>query len=212
MMHTRLAYDKEPEVIDEYIAPIPRGEMPGLNDHKAYGPQRVHLLARRKIGNGGGATRASTNADSYAMLANCLWWWSVTGYFPGVPGYSNRAPVDINDNIPVSLYVNLGNKTDLSTANLNSLFEAELYGYRNGGDDQDSDNSLIPGQSLNPTGSSGLLGGTTVLKPTGLAPGRAIKKGTKLRILGVGDSITVGFPNDGDGNGYKFQLKNDLSG
>jgi hypothetical protein len=102
MMHTRLAYDKEPEVIDEYIAPIPRGEMPGLNDHKAYGPQRVHLLARRKIGNGGGATRASTNADSYAMLANCLWWWSVTGYFPGVPGYSNRAPVDINDNIPVS--------------------------------------------------------------------------------------------------------------
>ena len=33
------------------------------------------------------------------------------------------------------------------------------------------------------------------------------KPGTKIRILGVGDSITVGWPNDGTGNGYRMRLK-----
>lgn len=36
----------------------------------AYGPFYVHKLAQRSLNNGGGATRASTNADSYAVLAN----------------------------------------------------------------------------------------------------------------------------------------------
>ena len=36
----------------------------------AYGPSKVHLLAKRGLSEGGGATRASTNADSYAILAN----------------------------------------------------------------------------------------------------------------------------------------------
>jgi hypothetical protein len=34
----------------------------------------------------------------------------------------------------------------------------------------------------------------------------------KLRILGVGDSITVGYPNGGDGDGYRSRLKELLSG
>lgn len=42
-------------------------------------------------------------------------------------------------------------------------------------------------------------------------PGKEIKGSKKLRILTVGDSITVGFPNDGDGNGYRETLRNDLS-
>ncbi|KAK1997647.1 GDSL-like Lipase/Acylhydrolase [Colletotrichum falcatum] len=45
-------------------------------------------------------------------------------------------------------------------------------------------------------------------------PGRAIKPGTTLRILGVGDSITVGYLSDvdgGDGNGYRLKLHDDLS-
>ena len=45
--------------------------------------------------------------------------------------------------------------------------------------------------------------------------GESVKKGTKLRILPVGDSITVGYLSDrngGDGNGYRGQLKKDLSG
>ncbi|KND93383.1 Lipase 1 [Tolypocladium ophioglossoides CBS 100239] len=41
-------------------------------------------------------------------------------------------------------------------------------------------------------------------------PGKAVKQGTELRILPVGDSITVGFLS-GDGNGYRGQLKKDLS-
>ena len=54
-----------------------------------------------------------------------------------------------------------------------------------------------------------------VLKYKKTEAGKAVKKGTKLRILPVGDSITVGFPsekNGGDGNGYRGQLKKDLSG
>ncbi|KAH7303224.1 hypothetical protein B0I35DRAFT_498648 [Stachybotrys elegans] len=46
-------------------------------------------------------------------------------------------------------------------------------------------------------------------------PGMSVKEGTKLRILPVGDSITVGFLSDrngGDGNGYRGRLRDDLSG
>ena len=77
MMHTRIADGGvEPHIIDEYVVPIPAGEKPGTKDRKAYGPGLVHNLARRNIKQGGGATRASTNADSYAILANAA--WSVT--------------------------------------------------------------------------------------------------------------------------------------
>lgn len=54
----------------------------------------------------------------------------------------------------------------------------------------------------------------TTLRYKGTKGGKEVKPGTKLRILGVGDSITVGFLSDrngGDGNGYRRQLKNDLS-
>ncbi|KAI8316014.1 Multidomain esterase [Colletotrichum sp. SAR11_59] len=52
------------------------------------------------------------------------------------------------------------------------------------------------------------------LKFKGTKPGQAIKPGTNLRILGVGDSITVGFLSDldgGDGNGYRMKLRQNLS-
>ncbi|KAF9875133.1 bkrf1 encodes ebna-1 protein [Colletotrichum karsti] len=52
------------------------------------------------------------------------------------------------------------------------------------------------------------------LRFTGTKPGKAVKPGTTLRILGVGDSITVGFLSDlegGDGNGYRFKLRQNLS-
>ena len=79
LTHTRLVYDDQPEIIDEYIFPPDGG--PGAR-FKAYGPWAVHKLANLSKSRGGEATRGSTNADSYAMLANCLWWWDVTGYFP----------------------------------------------------------------------------------------------------------------------------------
>ncbi|EQB54719.1 GDSL-like Lipase/Acylhydrolase [Colletotrichum gloeosporioides Cg-14] len=52
------------------------------------------------------------------------------------------------------------------------------------------------------------------LKFKGTKPGQVIKPGTTLRILGVGDSITVGFLSDldgGDGNGYRMKLRQNLS-
>ncbi|KXH27945.1 GDSL-like Lipase/Acylhydrolase [Colletotrichum nymphaeae SA-01] len=52
------------------------------------------------------------------------------------------------------------------------------------------------------------------LRFKGIRPGQGIKPGTTLRILGVGDSITVGFLSDiegGDGNGYRLKLREDLS-
>ncbi|KAK2029622.1 hypothetical protein LX32DRAFT_616739 [Colletotrichum zoysiae] len=55
---------------------------------------------------------------------------------------------------------------------------------------------------------------SATLRYKGTKPGREVKPGTKLRILGVGDSITVGFLSDrngGDGNGYRRQLRDDLS-
>lgn len=53
-----------------------------------------------------------------------------------------------------------------------------------------------------------------VLRYKGTKPGKALKPGTELRILCVGDSITVGFLSDqdgGDGNGYRLRLLDDLS-
>ncbi|KAL0937195.1 bkrf1 encodes ebna-1 protein [Colletotrichum truncatum] len=52
------------------------------------------------------------------------------------------------------------------------------------------------------------------LKYEATKPGQPVKPGTTLRILGVGDSITVGFLSDldgGDGNGYRLKLRQNLS-
>ena len=49
-----------------------------------------------------------------------------------------------------------------------------------------------------------------VLQFTGASPRRAVKPGTELRILCVGDSITVGFLSE-DGNGYRLKLRDDSS-
>ncbi|KAF4428276.1 acetylxylan esterase [Fusarium acutatum] len=46
----------------------------------------------------------------------------------------------------------------------------------------------------------------------GMPPGEVVQDGVKLRILSVGDSITVGFGKGTDGNGYRKKLGKDLSG
>ena len=46
----------------------------------------------------------------------------------------------------------------------------------------------------------------------GAPPGKAVQDGVKLRILSVGDSITVGFGKRTDGNGYRKRLGHDLRG
>jgi hypothetical protein len=52
-----------------------------------------------------------------------------------------------------------------------------------------------------------------VLQFKNTTSGQTVKSGIELRILCVGDSITVGFRSDkdgGDGNGYRLQLRDDL--
>ncbi|PMD53955.1 uncharacterized protein K444DRAFT_699591 [Hyaloscypha bicolor E] len=151
LMHTRIANGAdEPHITDEYVAPIPEGEKPGTNDIKAYGPRLVHNLAKRSLNQGGGATRASTNADSYAILANAICldtnppsgWWDTTGYFPGVPGKQNpsTAQDDFDDNnFPVSLYVDFDNSTDPSSSDATNVLAANLEAFGNGPPDPDDE-------------------------------------------------------------------------
>ncbi|KAG9503400.1 hypothetical protein J7337_006245 [Fusarium musae] len=47
-------------------------------------------LKQRKSESGGGATRSSTNADTYAWLANCLYFFQVTKVFPKPPRYEQK--------------------------------------------------------------------------------------------------------------------------
>jgi hypothetical protein len=92
---------------------------------KAYGPIRVHKLAVRPLTQGGGATRSSTNADSYALLANAIWWWDTTTYFPGIPKKMELAEV-ANSQYLLSLHIDFNNVTDAATADFNSLYDADL--------------------------------------------------------------------------------------
>jgi hypothetical protein len=188
MMHTRLVYGDEPKINDEYIEPIPPDERPGLDDKRAYGAYKVRQLAKRQIRNGGGATRASTNADSYAMVANALYWWRITSYFPDPP---KKTAVD---GFPLFVDMDLGDVTDIRTVNFDDLFSETLSTYGAMPDDEDDLPDL-----LQLTGTPGEL---------------QVAGGTDLRILTVGDSITVGYLSNqdgGDGNGYRLKLRDDLS-
>ena len=133
MMHTRIADGGvEPHIIDEYVDPSGVGP-------KAYGPKLVNSLARRSLDQGGGAGRASTNADSYAMLANAIWWWDTTGYFPGVPSRASPTATNSSDDsaddiYPVSLYIDLGDGKNQSTPpDLTAMFDANLQAFDDGG-------------------------------------------------------------------------------
>jgi hypothetical protein len=146
IMHTRIANGKdEPHIIDEWVV-RPDGNS-AKGDHVAYGAKWVHKLAQFKLNQGGGAKRASTNADSYAMLANSAWsvnkclafqrdanvvprWWDTTSYFPQAPD----KPIDTSSNNGVDLIfpqIVFPNGTDPSTVNFNDLFSTALAGYGN---------------------------------------------------------------------------------
>ncbi|KND92820.1 hypothetical protein TOPH_02696 [Tolypocladium ophioglossoides CBS 100239] len=72
-------------------------------------------------------------------------------------------------------------------------------------------NNVDHGQVARANATPGVLNPSDKLD---LAVGKAIKQGTELRILCAGDSITLGTLSDtdgGDGNGYRLQLRDDLS-
>lgn len=126
MMHTRVADGgKEPHIVDEGVVE-PGKTYPG--NPGAYGAARVHALAQRPINKNGGVKRASTNADSYAILTNAAYWWDTTGYFPGVPNKKNPTTAD-NDDFPISLWIDLGNTTTPEKADFAKLFAADAKGF-----------------------------------------------------------------------------------
>ncbi|CAI6341999.1 unnamed protein product [Periconia digitata] len=97
----------------------------------AYGAKNVHKLARFSRSQGGGAERASTNADSYAWLVNSKYWWELTGYFPIPPGY--RSPdTKVDAEGMDSFFVHLGNVTGIQRTDTESRFETALSGYTSG--------------------------------------------------------------------------------
>lgn len=102
----------------------------------AYGPQYVYRLAQRPLNQGGGATRASTNADSYARLTNSLYFYDATGYFPRPPKFRDIADIDnisaededrARDIFPVYLGEFQGEASD---EEVQKRFQAELDGMR----------------------------------------------------------------------------------
>jgi hypothetical protein len=95
-------------VTDEYVDP---GGVGGAA--KAYGPPLAYKLAQRSINQGGGAQRASTNADSYAWLANSAYFYREFGEYPLPKNYKTSSvdaagPVvadDLTDEGPVMLHL-----------------------------------------------------------------------------------------------------------
>lgn len=94
----------------------------------------MYRLAQFPLSQGGGATRASTNADSYAWLVNSLYFRRVTGYFPVPPKYHALDTIDSfdlddedigQDVFPIHLGEIAPNMTD---DDISKVIETELLG------------------------------------------------------------------------------------
>ncbi|KAF4497527.1 Metalloproteases (zincins), catalytic [Fusarium agapanthi] len=75
----------KPHVKDELVKTGRNG-----GTRSAYGPRNVYQLAQGDLESGGGAARSSTNADTYAWLANCLYFFEVTKVFPKPPRHEQK--------------------------------------------------------------------------------------------------------------------------
>lgn len=195
MFHLRSTWYPEPPIYDQFVTDIPWDfSMPGPNDKRAYGSRWVHNLARKGPADRGGAEKSSQNADSYAILANSIYWWDVNGIFPGVPSRPHAAS---NDTEPFVFMptVHLSNDTIVAANDLSSQFDKILDSYA-------ANMTTDDGSDSNPSDGS---------SPPTSAPGTPVKPGIELRILPLGDSITWGYRSS-DGNGYRLKLLNDLSG
>lgn len=129
----------------------------------------------------GGAARTSTNADNYPMLLNALWWWDATDHFPVAADPPSRS-----SHLLFPFFDTEG--MDTSTLNWGQMFEDQIDSYHGRTD--------------------------RILQLSARSSGKAIADGTDLRILTVGDSITAGYLSNldgGDSNGYRLQLRNNLS-
>jgi hypothetical protein len=115
MMHLRSIYHPEPKISDSYLWGA-TGEF--QNDVRAYGPKRVHQLARGDASGSAdqsGGRVSTVNADSYTLFINSIFWWDVTQYFPGVPGKkAGFSTLDLAPPMVVFPTVSLDSSTDVS--------------------------------------------------------------------------------------------------
>ncbi|KAH0172234.1 hypothetical protein KCU67_g1814, partial [Aureobasidium melanogenum] len=148
IMHTRIATgDTGIDIEDQHLFLDQ-----SAHSKLCYGPNLVARLADNE--KDGGSERASRNADSYAILANSMWWWDTTGYFPGLavpksylpdqPPDDHASVTDVSaddddDDSPVSLWIDLGNTTTPQDADFDSLFNAELQSFQATDDDDTAD-------------------------------------------------------------------------
>lgn len=114
MMHLRVTDGgEEPHIGDQIVGRI-----------AAYGPKPVHGLAKQD-----GGLVSTVNADSYALLANSLWWWDTTGYFPGIP---KKTTEESGDSKIFQMFVNLYdgvNPATLSKANWDEIYAPQVQLY-----------------------------------------------------------------------------------
>lgn len=205
---------------------------------KVYGPRLAKILAgfqpwRRDVTLGQFIQRSD---DSYSMFALAKYVEKTYGFYPYIPliydqitempripnrDRSSALAFETNDNEPIT-FINFTQVDDGMCPTV----------YENGsGEDLEigapHDKSLYPDsywkqydqwiQEIRDAYGSGddEENMPDFLTYEGTEPGKAVKSGTKLRILCVGDSITFGAGSDlngGDGNGYRLRLKQDLSG
>jgi hypothetical protein len=125
---------------------------PDAKANWAYGPKRVHLLARRAINQGGGAERASTNADSYAWLASSKYFYDLTGYFPAPDNYKDqtRSSPDDNGNMEIEGFtIDFGEINDKTTdAELEDRKNKIIARYGNEADSDPSGDNPSKGKAL----------------------------------------------------------------
>jgi hypothetical protein len=205
-------------------------QVPIFREVKTYGPEAVKALARWGQNTGSWVIRNSDNLTLYAMARYVQ--KALGNIYPHLP-FSLRAPDEVGSLIMIDGLVTIDANGKGTPINLSAI---DNLAFHSGDpcslhdDATDNDESafltlsaggfatkaqypsdyLAQYDSWRTTKSSP----TQVLRKTGVQPGRPVKPGTKLRILGVGDSITAGFLSDrdgGDGNGYRLELKTDLS-
>lgn len=140
-------------VTDEYV-----NSDTGTKGKMAYGPPLVHLLARRRRNQGGGARRASTNADSYAWLANSVYFYDNFGEYPLPINYkpapwdsaSHFVPDDLSYEGPVMLHLgDFGGDEHVTEEAFEDIVEEALRGFLPEPESTDEDDETDPNQRFN---------------------------------------------------------------
>lgn len=152
MMHLSQTSGDSPHIKDEVVSP-------GNSEAMAYGPNMVHRLAAIiKIKNGGGAERASTNADSYAWFANSVYFYREFGEYPLPRNYKPPSagdepivPADLEDQGPIMIHLgDIDEDKGISDEDAEALFDNAVRAHITKPEDLDDSDEADPNQNVNP--------------------------------------------------------------